>query len=692
MSMTISLQRFNAILIVFGTFAAVVATGAAGSCTGNCATDASDGDVASMLQTGRQVVEVKSDLDLHGHRHSVHQNKKHRGEVHSERAEKHLGRKGNSSLHGLQAKTRQTPPLVNITSATAAGVEVHQSLSSEALVVTGAYAALYLVILLVAVLHETVALLSDGLSFAGRGFRMLECCGISTQNMLVMMCAFGFFEVNVECTALIPTSYDLTLNLGYGAAISGWLCSMSFFGLIPGALWTKRILKEEGGYDQYRARLTLTISGAFAVPLTMLYALSFSFLEGKTLFWTLMFLRLCIGAAMPPIAIVCGLMAFKVLSPSGKTMYSMGNNVTKNLGLAAGPFISAVAIQTAVHIVSAQTGETATLDSLTPVERSQCAAFASAFACLFFFTLMLLAAPLSLDDIDSPEPAPRQDDASSSSRSPNQSPRTSPSSQFRDTGACCSLAEIAAKVQPPSPGQTPRSHNFSSGQAQIINLQPDNLTEDKRQSLFWYTLMYCTERAFTVAAVEVSTLMLLETTYEKDVVEGSYLFSTISILSAGISVLAMLALRWNYISEINMGRASIYVALFGSLFFFDWGGIKTLLFADLVVYCFSGVAMGIAEAWGAKSAIEGSRYSEAAFRQFMVGLVMIARISCPPLARAVVDAGGRPAYAIAQFLVAASGCYTLMKCVWLLTPRADPRDIKSSDSLEEPTASTASSK
>jgi hypothetical protein len=179
--------------------------------------------------------------------------------------------------------------------------------------------------------------------------------------------------------------------------------------------------------------------------------------------------------------------------------------------------------------------------------------------------------------------------------------------------------------------------------------------------------------------------MLLETTYEKDVIEGAQLFSTISIISAGISFLAMLGLHRNYITEMNMARASIFLAVFGSIFFFNWGGVPTLLFADLVVYCFSGLAMGIAEAWGAKSCMEGTRYSEAAFRQFSVMLVVAARITGPPLARAIVDAGGRPVYAGAQLALTLSGCYTLMKCIWLL----NPQETKSSKSLEEPTASSS---
>jgi len=469
------------------------------------------------------------------------------------------------------------------------------------------------------IVHEFCVWL--GLDGCGKGLRLV---GYSSNEVLCFACVLIFFDFHTQFSSVIPTSYDLALYLGYGATASGWICSMTFIGIVPGSVMAKKWLNEEQGYSQHRVRSGMLMGVVIINVCLMLYVGALNVLEGRTLFWTLLGLRFMLGVGGGFPVVIGGVMAYRAIPPSQRTLFSMANTLTKNLGLILGPALSSVALQCRSLMMAEE--DSPAIDEWSALERALWPAVASSFCGLSFGLFLLLATPTELAQAEEPEDS------------------------------------------------RPTQFIFSTRQAQQgagQEVGPEQLSDRNKESMFYTTIAYQAERAFITAAVEVSTLMLLEVEFELSVVVSSYLFSLITMTSTLIIAASMLLLHVGFVSQMSIFLFSICMSGVGAVLFFNFGGIYTLLAADCLVYGFSGTAMGIAEGWGTRAATEGSSFSLAKWRMLAAVVASIVRLQAPPLARALVAYGGRNAYAIGQAAVVTFGLFTALKAarlIWTTDP------------------------
>lgn len=445
--------------------------------------------------------------------------------------------------------------------------------------------------------------------------------GFTMRGMLSVAAVLVPFDYHAQVSSVISTSYDLALSVDLGAAASGWLISSIFVGAFFGSMSAKKWLKEEAGYCHRRARSGLFLGAAISTTGLAFYAGALYHFDGKQLFHILTALRIVIGYGSMFSFIIGPIMAYRAIPLSQRTMFSMAITVTKNLGLVVGPAISAVAIQMRVLALTAeQPAQKVDITLWSPRERAFWPAVVSAFCGLAFSMFLLVATPVDLpaleDDLVEPPPTPR----------------------------------------PPGQRQTTEAL-----------FRPDMMSEDNRKQIFKLTIGYQVERAVIVSAIEVSTLMILEKGFKLNTVDASYLFSGVSSASTVIVLICMVLLHRRLISELRLFMVAASLSVGGALLFCDFGGLTTLLMADFIIYGFSGAALGVSEGWGTLAATGKASFTQAQWRMLSAMCSCIMRMATPPLARGLIERGGRSEYAAAQLCVVMTGFYTAVKACSIMS-------------------------
>lgn len=460
--------------------------------------------------------------------------------------------------------------------------------------------------------------------------------GFSQSEVLSLSVLLVPFDFHAQVSSVIPTSYDLAKSVGWGAAASGWLISCVFIGALMGSMAAKKFLKEEDGYCQRRARKGLLLGVAISNVGLVLYAGALHQLQGKILLLTLMCIRVLIGFGYMFAFIIGPIMAYRAIPASKKTMFSMAITITKNVGLIVGPSVSALALQTRRFVLSSE--EEHNIVHWTPQEKALWPAVASVLLGLGFNMFLLLASPVELPIVEE---------------------------------SLC-------------PSGTPRSEDIQLH-------RPDQMSDIRRRQMFFTTIGYQIERALVVSAIEVSTLMLLEVEFKMRTIDACYIFSSVSTASVIIIVFFMMLLRKRLISEVSLFLVPTAISAGGAFLFFDFGGLSTLLIADFVIYGFSGAALGISEGWGTLAAKEKTDFTQARWRMLSAVNTCVMRMLAPPLARMLIEYGGRNTYAGAQLLVVAAGLCTAQRACRLLwdhmaeaSPRPqETREVRSLDGTQE---------
>lgn len=544
----------------------------------------------------------------------------HRPQIHhrSHHSQEDVQRKGwlTNLLHRFQRRQRGAKDEVILLAAN------HSAHGHQAMRITSAGFAdylvgfIYIVTLAILFLHELAVKMQ--VPSVGKG---VSYFGFEPNTVLAFLLMLVPCYTFVMFSAVIATSYDLAIALDRGVAASGWIFSITFIGNIPGAIMARKYFNEEAGYCQKRARSGILIGACISNVSCILYAMALATIsQADVLYWTLLILRFTLGLGCPFLYVIGGTMAYRAIPTSYRTIFAVANNTAKNLGLILGPILGCIALQLRLCIIAPglPADQQTVATAMNAVEMSFWPAVATCYWGVTFVYLLARAMPVELDQVTESEDAARFP---------------------------------AVKIKE--------------------NTEPEDLSEEGKYAMYRVSLLYQIERALTIAAIEVSTLMLLETEYQTSVVESSYLFSGVSSASTLIMVVCVGFMNTGFISESSLCMFAIVASTIGGGLFFNFGGVKTLLAADFLVYGFSGISLGILEGWGTRAAMSSAHLTQTRWRSQAAVFGSIMRLISPPLARVIVQSGGRNAYALAQSPIVLMGLLTTVKACSLLWKKGE---------------------
>eukprot|EP00438_Fugacium_kawagutii_P029900 Skav200717 [mRNA] locus=scaffold2650:156095:157639:- [translate_table: standard] len=197
-----------------------------------------------------------------------------------------------------------------------------------------------------------------------------------------------------------------------------------------------------------------------------------------------------------------------------------------------------------------------------------------------------------------------------------------------------------------------------------VTMLPAPQRERVVKNMVWYSF----ERPFSISAIEVGTIMLLEVSYGWSTELCGTIFTVVSGASLLLSAIASMLLHRKYLAESSVFFGANLLGLIGVLFLFDFGtGAAGLLIADGMVYGMANVSNGIAQGWASKAAMPNTGFSIEIYRLRNNIAVCLARFTSPIVARTLLDFGGRNVYAGLQLLVVFLGTgtvYITCKLVW----------------------------
>ncbi|CAJ1396206.1 unnamed protein product, partial [Effrenium voratum] len=244
------------------------------------------------------------------------------------------------------------------------------------------------------------------------------------------------------------------------------------------------------------------------------------------------------------------------------------------------------------------------------------------------------------------------------------------------------LPTILAPATDSAASSSPSSASASSGglEVSVAELKPA-----QRQRVVWNMIWYAFERPFSIAGIEVATIMLLEVSFGWPNELCGFAFTVVSGASLIFSALSSVLLSWGALSESKVFFAANIIGVVGVFMLFDFGvlGASSLLIADGLVYGCASVANGIAEGWASSAAMPGTDFSNENYRLRNLIAVNSARFISPIVTRAILDFGGRNFYAAVQLIVVCIGAntvYRTVKLVWDFKREAK-EDPKPSDWL-----------
>ncbi|CAE7732728.1 GIP [Symbiodinium sp. CCMP2456] len=430
-------------------------------------------------------------------------------------------------------------------------------------------------------------------------------------NSIPLQCTFAanWLLMMFSLSMLVPDSLDYALAMGHSATASGAFLSVPFVVAMLGTI-LGRPLTSEVNWDQRFARSfcvvcqVVTVAGSLTVAFLMQAASHWSDASKRTSFWFFLFVS---GAsqffnAFPAVAWAT---MWNVVTPnSQKTIWSMITVACRHCGMVFGPV---------------------------------------AFAGLSF----------------------------SVRRGQDISPISMMGWSYVGLASFQALALISTCLCLPTVVSPPMEDQKAATEDEPMELCPEELAPESRQEMVRNIIMYCYERIFTVAAVEVSTMMLLEVQFGWSREACGASFVSIGVTTVATTIISTILVSKKWVRESWLFLGSTLIALSSVFLLFDWlfngafGG-SALLFADSLVYAFSGVSNGIAQGWASRAAMKGTKYDIQTYRVQNVTAVQVSRFLVPILTRFIVDFGGRNVYALVQLLMCAMGTSTVWRTVSLV--------------------------
>merc|ERR1740121_1539882 len=193
---------------------------------------------------------------------------------------------------------------------------------------------------------------------------------------------------------------------------------------------------------------------------------------------------------------------------------------------------------------------------------------------------------------------------------------------------------------------------------------PDHI----RERVVWLMTTYSIERAFTVAALEVASLMMLDSVYGWSVELAGFVLSGLAVIATLLCGLLLVLLRSGDIKEKNTFIGAVCCSVFGAFLLFQLTphfGPYSLLCADTLIYSTCSIAQGLSDGWAMRAAKPGSTFSNSTRMGWQVATSTLSRLIAPPLARTLVERFGRNSYAGVQLVVMLAGATTITKACYL---------------------------
>eukprot|EP00930_Biecheleria_cincta_P039912 TRINITY_DN27388_c0_g1_i1.p1 TRINITY_DN27388_c0_g1~~TRINITY_DN27388_c0_g1_i1.p1 ORF type:complete len:659 (+),score=90.91 TRINITY_DN27388_c0_g1_i1:86-2062(+) len=454
--------------------------------------------------------------------------------------------------------------------------------------------------MLAVLVHE--ALVSRGMRppFSPRNTSMRE---VLFCHMYVILQSTLLFS---QMAMLVPISLDVALSLKQSAAASGLFLSIGTVAIFIAIPIGKRLVIEDN-WDQKAARRWLVKCAFFCVLVSSSQAWFMNVTaqsEQAAFIWWVYLLTTLVVSFVGGLAVIPNMIFWnKVQRAEERTVWMIALQVSRNLGLVLGSFL----------FLLVKTFATAGGTRLHPRSLLAWIQMCSTFSSILILLLAALALPVALPDQEQVEPTMVNESAS--------------------------------------------FHFEESLETDVVEAGPEELADDPRRRIVWQVIYYSFERTFTISAVEVASIMMLEVLYEWDAYTTGICFTISSTAGIVFALCGMWLMGKGYVRESTCFVVASTIGLVGALFLFDLhelfgvNRVWTLFIADAGIYGSATFASGIAEGWASRAAKDGTDFSIGEYRARNFLAVLAARFLGPIVARALIDVGGRNLYASLQVIL-----------------------------------------
>jgi hypothetical protein len=194
------------------------------------------------------------------------------------------------------------------------------------------------------------------------------------------------------------------------------------------------------------------------------------------------------------------------------------------------------------------------------------------------------------------------------------------------------------------------------------------LTLEERKSIVVHGLEYALERAVAVAAIEAGTAMILETEFKWGSEAIGFTISMVFATTIVVCAIIMVANAKSLIKDVNGMLFMACVSAGGTFLLFDFhtGYAFQVLLADVLIYPFMYCASAVADGIVTGLAVPDTWFSLESYLALKNSGMALGRFAGFPLARYLIDSGGRNLYAGLQALLAILGLIAVVKIAWIL--------------------------
>jgi len=437
----------------------------------------------------------------------------------------------------------------------------------------------------------------------------------SNSTLLQISIQLTWLLPTVSSTVVIPVCRDYALAVGESSAASGLMIGIVPMGALIGMVAGKGLITENDWSQGYARKIVLYLHGLWIFSMPAMALIIQASVEwsphGKRLsFWvvlSLYFLTMTIGSMM----MVPWRTMWNLFTPqTDKTFWSMMTQCSKAFGFVGGPIFFAF-VSFLVH--GGQAGQ------VSPISMMSWAFIGGFFINAIELLLAAAVFPTVIQQADS------------------------------DSGQLQAGSEYELERAP--------------------GIRVERLPPSTRERLVWNVVYYCYERGFTMSAMEVSTIMILQDSYGWTEALSGLSFAIVGAGGIAMTGVSAFLASWKFATESGIFLGIMCLGACSSLllFRFQFLGPLSLLFAAVVLYGGASVANGIAEGWACRAATAHTNYSIKVYlTHSMIGF-SISRFGGPIVAGFLLDHGGQNLYAVVQFalcFLAAGIVYRTVSLVW----------------------------
>jgi len=430
---------------------------------------------------------------------------------------------------------------------------------------------------------------------------------IACQLMNLWSSASPFVAMSMQ----VPISLDFALSLRQSATSSGFFLSCGVITGVFAMVAGKRLVDEEN-WDQFRVRRVLVIVPLIAAVFSFASAIFINETASSDrvyMIWWVMIGLSCAGSFVAPLSVIPGMIFWtKITKSKNRTFWMILTQCARNLGMVVGPGLFAL-----LRVFVTGGGERVSPRSM-----------------MGWVNLLLLV--------------------------------------FSLISAAFGAFVMPARNSDYPPNSEDQDEEDPEDLVMISDAQLEAMGEPEREQVVWNMIWYAFERPFTLAAVEVSTIMMLEIYYGWDPYITGIYFTAVCSLGIIMSMFTTVALVKGWLTESYVFLASAASSILGCLLLLEFVPTPgwTLLVADCIIYTGATVANVFAEGWASRAAKEGTSFSNAEYRLRQLTAVTASRFMGPIIGRSLVDYGGRNVYATVQLAMCILGTRTVYKTVALI--------------------------